>query len=205
MEKRILQISAGRGPEECCRAVYKTLQILRKEAIAKDMVFCLLEENLSAQENSFFSVTISVEGQLAETFASSWTGTILWISKSPFRPIHKRKNWFIGISAFNESEQKEWHDEDVRYETTRSSGPGGQNVNKVETAVRGTHIPTGIQVLAMDSRSQLENKKRCLERLKAKVYFEQTERMKLQQQSLWQNHNELERGNPIRIFKSTLH
>jgi peptide chain release factor len=168
------------------------------------MDICILEENFATEKECYSSVIISVEGGTAEMFANSWTGTILWIAQSPFRPIHKRKNWFIGISVFNKTEQKEWHDKDVRYETTRSSGPGGQNVNKVETAVRGIHIPTGIQVLAMDSRSQLENKKSCLERLKAKVYFEQTERMKLQQQSLWQNHNELERGNPIRTIRASL-
>jgi peptide chain release factor len=204
MERRILQISAGRGPEECCRVVFKILGLIIREARTMKMDICILEENFATEKECYSSVIISVEGGTAEMFANSWTGTILWIAQSPFRPIHKRKNWFIGISVFNKTEQKEWHDKDVRYETTRSSGPGGQNVNKVETAVRGIHIPTGIQVLAMDSRSQLENKKSCLERLKAKVYFEQTERMKLQQQSLWQNHNELERGNPIRTIRASL-
>lgn len=204
MEKRILQISAGRGPEECCRVVYKILRLILREARAMKMEICILEENFSTEKECYSSVTISVEGVTAEIFANSWTGTILWIAQSPFRPSHKRKNWFVGVSSFNENEQIEWRDKDLVFETTRASGPGGQHVNKVETAVRGTHLPTGIQVLAMDSRSQLQNKKHCIERLRAKVFFEEKAREMQQQQILWQKHNELERGNPVRTFKSSL-
>lgn len=204
MEKRILQISAGRGPEECCRVVYKVLQLIIKEARTMKMEICMLEQNFSTKKECYSSVTISVEGETAEIFANAWTGTLRWIAQSPFRPSHKRKNWFIGVASFNENEQTEWNDKDVVFETTRASGPGGQHVNKVETAVRGTHLPTGIQVLAMDSRSQLQNKKHCIERLRAKVYFENIIVEKQQQQALWQNHNELERGNPIKTIKAAL-
>ena len=204
MEKKIVQISAGRGPEECCRAVYKTLQLLWQEAKSQNIKLSIIEEYPTELKNCFSSVMISIEGVDATRFAMEWTGTVQWIAQSPFRAMHKRKNWFIGISTFDEKEQMEWNDKDVRFETTRASGPGGQNVNKVETSVRGIHLPTGIQVLAMDSRSQLENKKHCLERLKAKVHFEQKGREMHQQQALWQNHNELQRGNPIKTIKAAL-
>lgn len=92
----------------------------------------------------------------------------------------------------------QWNPKDVKLETCRSSGPGGQNVNKVETAVRGTHQPSGIQVMVMDTRSQLKNKKLCLARLEAKVLVWQTEQLMEQQQSLWQEHNTLKRGNPVK-------
>jgi peptide chain release factor len=77
-------------------------------------------------------------------------------------------------------------------------------VNKVETAVRGTHIPSGIQVLATDSRSQLENKKLCLQRLQAKVLAWQQEQLEADRQDRWQEHNELERGNPVKVIVAEL-
>lgn len=119
--------------------------------------------------------------------------------------MHKRKNWFVGIAVFDVQQLFQWKDSDVYFETCRASGPGGQHVNKVESAVRGIHKPTCIQVLAMDSRSQLQNKKLCLERLKAKVMAAQTEALVEQQQEQWQEHNELERGNPVKTIRESLH
>lgn len=204
MEKKIIQISAGRGPEECCRVVYKVLSVLEQEAKVHNIDIAIVEKVSAWQKNCYASVTLSVGGDVCLKFIENWLGTVLWIAESPFRRGHKRKNWFVSVSVFDSAQQTGWNDSDVRFETCRSSGPGGQNVNKVETAVRGTHVPTGLQVLAMDSRSQLENKKHCLQRLKAKVYFENAMQAKQKQQSLWQNHNELERGNAIRTIKGKL-
>ena len=93
---------------------------------------------------------------------------------------------------------------EISYKTSRSSGAGGQNVNKVETAVRGIHLPSGLQVLAMDSRSQLENKKRCLARLEAKILIWQTEQLMEQQQNQWNQHQTLTRGDAVKTIKADL-
>jgi len=92
----------------------------------------------------------------------------------------------------------------VRFETLRSSGPGGQNVNKVETAVRGTHTPTGIQVMAMDSRSQLQNKKLCLFRLEEKLIAQQTEKLIALHEKQWTAHHSLARGGAVKVIRQEL-
>jgi peptide chain release factor len=137
-------------------------------------------------------------------FLREWKGTVQWIAQSPYRKMHKRKNWYVGVEVFDNPAQLAWDPKDIVFETCRSSGPGGQNVNKVETAVRGTHIPSGIKVMASDSRSQLQNKKLCTERLQAKVIAWHTTQLIAGQQNRWQEHNELERGNPVKVIEEAL-
>ncbi len=204
MDKIIIQISSGRGPAECCRVVAKVQELMLKEGKSLSIGLRVLDQKQGDIKGTLLSATLLAEGKALDTFADSWKGTIQWTSTSPYRPMHKRKNWFVGISIFNVEAQMRWNDKEVIFETCRASGPGGQHVNKVETAVRGTHLPSGIQVLAMDSRSQLQNKKNCLERLKAKVLAWQAAQLSVQQQDQWQEHNVLERGNPVRIITASL-
>ena len=82
----------------------------------------------------------------------------------------------------------------------RASGPGGQHVNKTDSAVQATHKPTGLQVSASDERSQHANKKRALEKLEAILISRQQESARKQKQQHWQKHGELERGNPVKVF-----
>lgn len=204
MDKIIIQISSGRGPSECCRVVAKVQELLLKEGKAMGIDFKVLDQKKGDLKGTLLSVTLLAKGKALTAFADSWKGTVQWIADSPYRRMHKRKNWFIGVSIFNVEAQMMWDDKAITFETCRASGPGGQNVNKVATAVRGIHQPSGIQVLAMDSRSQLQNKKNCRERLKAKVLTWQAEQLSTQQKDQWQEHNVLERGNPVRIITASL-
>lgn len=204
MKKIVVQISAGQGPAECCLVVSKVLALLQEDIISKGLDSEMIECVHGAKSGTFRSVILMVCGSGCASIAAQWKGNAQWISPSPYRPSHKRKNWFVTISTADALVQSDWNEEDVRFETCRSSGPGGQNVNKVETAVRGTHIPSGVQVLAMDSRSQLQNKKHCLERLQAKVLLARSSKEQEQQQWLWQEHAKVQRGNAARVYRQRL-
>ncbi|MDR6944697.1 peptide chain release factor H [Mucilaginibacter pocheonensis] len=204
MKKMIIQITSGKGPAECCRVVACVQSQMMKQAKQQDIQIEVLENKAGELNGTLLSATMLAEGDNLDAFVKEWIGTVQWIAQSPYRKYHKRKNWFVGVAAFDVKELMQWNVKDVKLETCRSSGPGGQNVNKVETAVRGTHLPSGLQVMAMDTRSQLGNKKLCLARLEAKIMVWQTEQLIEQQQSQWQGHNALERGNPVKTIKAEL-
>ncbi|XCN73459.1 MAG: peptide chain release factor H [Candidatus Electrothrix aestuarii] len=201
METCWLQITAGRGPEECARAVFLLLRALSDEAAQRDIRVDCLEIIQGEHPKTLRSALLSLAGKDCAAFIRSWEGTIQWIAQSPFRPRHKRKNWFVGVQQVVPPEEKELGNKDFRFESMRASGPGGQHVNKVNSAIRVTHLPTGLTAMAQEERSQHMNKKLALTRLLARIQEEQNARVKQSQQEQWGLHNELERGNPVRVFQ----
>lgn len=204
MKKMMIQITSGKGPAECCRVVACVQSLMMKQARQQGIQVEVLENKAGELNGTLLSATMMATGHNVDAFVKEWTGTIQWIAQSPYRKFHKRKNWFVGVAVFDVKKLMQWNPKDVKLETCRSSGPGGQNVNKVETAVRGVHLPSGLHVMAMDTRSQLENKKLCLARLEAKVMVWQTEQLIEQQQGQWQEHNALERGNPVKTIRAAI-
>jgi peptide chain release factor len=140
-------------------------------------------------------------GPSLEDFAKTWRGTVQWTARSPFRPEHKRKNWFVGVEVIEPVDETRFNLKEVRWETMRASGPGGQHVNRTESAVRVTHLPTGVQATAMEERSQHRNRKLALARLTNKLAEINSKRHGEAREERWRAHQELERGNPVRVFR----
>ncbi len=148
-----IQISSGKGPDECELAVSLFLKSYRNECRNKGIKTTVIDVVEGNMPGNLKSVLLPLECQEYEKRSETTDGTVLWICKSPYRPNHKRKNWFIAIEVFKDPEKLTFSEKDVRFESMRSSGPGGQNVNKVETAVRASHLPTGLTVTASEERS----------------------------------------------------
>lgn len=201
--KKILQITAGRGPEECTWVVAQVLKKLLDEAQELKLKTTLIHREVGNINGTVLSATVMLEGKTVQEFVDSWKGTIQWIGQSQFRKMHKRKNWFIGIFELESFQPVIYNEKDFEYQAMRSSGAGGQNVNKVNTAVRAIHKPTGLAVVSMDSRSQLQNKKLATERLLEKLNEENLKSIQNQIQTEWQNQTEVQRGNPKRVFKGS--
>lgn len=202
MEKRIIQITAGKGPAECSWVVAKVLKVFLKEVASVGLKHSILHQEKGDENGTVQSATIQLSGSelLLSTLLREWLGTIQWIGKSTFRKFHKRKNWFIGIFEIENVQEIQLQEHEIKYQAIRSSGPGGQHVNKVSSAIRAIHESTGIQVVVMDTRSQHQNKKLAKQRLAAKVAQKNLEGFKTSIQDQWENHQELERGNPVKVF-----
>jgi peptide chain release factor len=201
--QKLIQITSGRGPAECARVVARVLQIFLDEAKCKKLEVNILQKIDGGAIGSVETVLLSVEGAQAQAFCSGWIGTVQWIGESEIRKDHKRKNWFIGVYEVKSPVNIEINDADISYQTMRSSGAGGQHVNKVSSAVRATHLPSGLQVVAMDSRSQHQNKKLAYTRLIEKIRERNFDSFKAIELSNWYNKTQIERGNPVRTFKGS--
>lgn len=195
----VLQLSAAQGPDECCLAVAKALRYLLREAHDAGLVADVLEQEAGSRSATCRSVLLSLDGEGAQALAARWEGSIQWSCPSPYRPSHPRKNWFIGVSrcAVPAAELSS----EIRFETTRSCRPGGQHVNKTESAVRATHVATGITVKVQTERSQHANKRIALLLIAHRLSQRQAAQHADLRAQRRQFHHDVERGRPVRVFK----
>jgi peptide chain release factor len=196
-----LQLTSGRGPTECQRFVARLVDEILQDAEGHDVEGRLLGSVEGERRDTLLSALLSLEGDSVEEFIDRWEGTHKWVCLSPYRRNHKRKNWYAGVRRIVPPETPSWSAADLRIDTMRSSGPGGQHVNKTSSAVRVTHLPSGISVVAQEERSQHRNRALALARL-AKIFEHSMQNAADEKQrELWLEHWQLERGNEIRTYR----
>jgi peptide chain release factor len=151
------------------------------------------------------SAVVSIAGKGADTFADGYLGTIQFIFKSRVRSGHKRQNWFVGVRPLDlsalDADVPDIRTEDLRFETLRAGGPGGQHQNTTDSAVRAYHVPSGITVVCRDERSQHRNKALAIKRIAAMLRVLADRREEDAKSSLFMANKDLERGNAVRTFR----
>lgn len=211
LEKAVyIQFTAGKGPTECALACEKVFVAWRNQYI--DDIHFVATSWEDDDVAGFRSLTVMIpEADINEPFITKmrneWEGTVKFIAtKNPVRPNHKRKNWYVGVNFFEGVTEVnvQGDGKDLKWETMRASGPGGQHINRTEFAVRVTHIPTGISVHCDAQRNQIRNKEIALQLLMAKVQAYNNTKIEEQKSLIWMNHNTLERGNEVKTIKGEL-
>lgn len=187
----VIQISSGQGPEECELAVAKLFDALCGEFHGIE----LIDKTSGGRSGCCKSIRFYGDEELRFL-----EGTVLWICRSPFRPKHKRKNWFVDVSVCADADEVVFDESLVRFDTFRSGGKGGQHVNKTESGVRAIYEPTGDSAIAMDERSQHRNKAIAAARLKQVVEDgNRLSRDNVKSESRLENYR-IVRGNPVRVY-----
>ena len=198
----IMRLNAGAGGTESCDWCSILYRMYCRWAESKGFSVEMLDY-LAGEEAGIKSVTLQINGENAFGYLKSERGVHRLVRISPFNANGKRQTSFVSCDVMPDIEEDldvEINPDDLRIDTYRSSGAGGQHINKTSSAVRITHIPTGIVVQCQNERSQFQNKDRAMQMLKAKLYMLKQQENAEKISDLRGDVKEIARGSQIRSY-----
>ena len=198
----ILKLNAGAGGTESCDWASMLYRMYSRWAERHGFTMEVLDY-LDGDEAGIKSITVEVRGENAYGFLKSEKGVHRLVRISPFNAAGKRQTSFVSCDVMPDIEEDldiEVRDEDIRIDTYRSSGAGGQHINKTSSAIRITHFPTGIVVQCQNERSQHMNKEKAMQMLKAKLYILEQQKTAENLADIRGEVTEIGWGNQIRSY-----
>lgn len=198
----ILKLNAGAGGTESCDWCSMLYRMYTRWAERKGFSVEVLDY-LDGDEAGIKSVTFQVNGINAYGYLKSEKGVHRLVRISPFNAQGKRQTSFVSLDVMPDIEEDvdvEINEDDLRIDTYRSSGAGGQHINKTSSAIRITHLPTGIVVQCQNERSQFQNKDKAMQMLKAKLYMLKKEANAEKLSDIRGEVKEIGWGNQIRSY-----
>ncbi|MDE6386830.1 MAG: peptide chain release factor 2 [Lachnospiraceae bacterium] len=198
----ILKLNAGAGGTESCDWCSMLYRMYTRWAERKGFTLDVIDY-LDGDEAGIKSVTFQINGENAYGYLKSEKGVHRLVRISPFNAQGKRQTSFVSLDVMPDIEEDvdiEIKDEDIRIDTYRSSGAGGQHINKTSSAIRITHFPTGIVVTCQNERSQFQNKDKAMQMLKAKLYMLKQEENAEKLSGIRGDVKEIGWGNQIRSY-----
>ena len=198
----ILTLHAGAGGTESCDWASMLCRMYQRYA-EKNGFSTEMIDFLDGDEAGYKSVTLEIKGENAYGYLKSERGVHRLVRISPFNAAGKRQTSFVSCDVMPEIEDNidiEINEDELRIDTYRSSGAGGQHVNKTSSAIRITHLPTGIVVQCQNERSQFQNKDKAMQMLKAKLYLLKQEENAAKESDIRGEVRDINFGNQIRSY-----